>query len=262
MSSRAATKSSPKVTQAALRAPGLLLIDSDLNVVKAPPAANVVARPKERRQRGRVREAEPINLERMLGIVLDTYRKATLRQPAIGERALLQAMSTELAAVARKSAPALSAEEGWQALLLKSLADKTRLLQSDKFRSVGEAVALLGIQDPAIRKRIRDSRLFALTVPGSEEYRIPVWALGLGPEETKALVAAQRDAWTLYLYLETPSGAFDGLRPFELLLPADSLTFEQKSRRQALLAFRGLPDRGSLLGLVLQDLEDETAPHA
>ncbi len=153
-------------------------------------------------------------------------------------------------------------EDAWQALLLKSLADKTRLLQSTKFRSTGEAAAVLGVGEPAIRKRIRDHRLFALTAPGNDEHRIPVWALGLNAEDTKALIAAQADAWALYLYLETPSGALNGMRPFELLLPTDSLTFEQKNQREALSAFRGLADRGSLLGMVLQDLEADKVPAA
>ena len=262
MTSRIAAKSSPKAAGEAPRAfqaSGFLLIDTDLNVVKAPPDAKRTPASTARGQRTLIRTGELVKLERTLNIVLHSIRKATAREPAINEQALLQEMSTDLAAAAQERAPEVSAEEAWQALLLKSLADKTQLLQSNKFRSTGEAAAVLGVGEPAIRKRIRDRRLFALIAPGSEEYRIPVWALGLTADDCKALAAAQADAWALYLYLETPSGALNGMRPFELLLPAESLPFEQKSQRRALLEFRGLSDRGSLLGVVMQDLEGDKA---
>lgn len=265
MTSRTDPKSSPKTAGGAPRAfpaTGFLFIDPDLNVVKAPPEVKQTSTTKARGQGTRVLGRELINLEQTITIAVHSFKKAIAREPAIDVQALLQEMSTDLAAAAQERAPTVSTEDAWQALLLKSLADKTQLLQSTKFRSTGEAAAVLGVGEPAIRKRIRDHRLFALTAPGNDEHRIPVWALGLNAEDTKALIAAQADAWALYLYLETPSGALNGMRPFELLLPTDSLTFEQKSQREALSAFLGLADRGSLLRMVLQDLEADKVPAA
>ena len=246
---------------------GFLLIDNNLNVVKAPSTTKRPAAVKPgRRQysRGGLGETvvKGVNLERMLTVVMTTYKRVTKGEPGLGEQALLQAVSTDLAEAAQDGAPPTVVAEGWQALLEKGLADKRQLLASTKFRSVRAAAAVLGVGEPAIRKQIRQGQLFAVTLPRSDEYRIPVWALGLSADDTKALMAAETDPWALYLYLDAPSGALNGMRPFELLLPTESLSPEQKGQRQALLEFRGLADRGSLVNLVLEDLRNDQAPTA
>ena len=44
-------------------------------------------------------------------------------------------------------------------------------------KTTAQASELLGIGEPAVRKRIREGKLFALQTPVEGEHRIPAWAL-------------------------------------------------------------------------------------
>ncbi len=201
-------------------------------------------------------EAIQDHIKNVLEKVLGSIREARDREPAITQDALLLAVSTDLAATLPEPASSQSTAEGWEALLLKSLEYKTSLLQTAQFVSPAEAAKTLGVGNPAIRRRIRENKLFALTPPGQEDYRIPVWALGLAADNVRALMAASGDEpWTLYHFLVTPSGPLNGLRPFEVLLPADSLTSAQRGQREDLLRQLGLSNKSSLVSLVLDVLK-------
>lgn len=159
------------------------------------------------------------------------------------------------------SAPAVSVAEGWQQLLERGLKSKVALLKSSPFKSTAQASELLGIGEPAVRRRIREHKLFALKVPGDGEHRIPAWALdpGVAGAATVALYgsAPGMDEWQLYHFLSTPHGSLNGLRPFECLLSNANLTPSLRSAREELLLALELPAGASLLEAVQDELEAE-----
>ena len=161
----------------------------------------------------------------------------------------------------KASAPAVSVEEGWQQLLERGLKSKVALLKSSPFKSTTQASELLGIGEPAVRKRIREQKLFALKVPGDGEHRIPAWALdtGMAGAATVALYASApgMDEWQLYHFLSTPNGSLNGLRPFECLLSSANLTPFLRSAREELLSELELPAGASLLEAVQGELKAE-----
>lgn len=133
-----------------------------------------------------------------------------------------------------------SVEEGWQELLERGVRSKTALLKSNQFKSTAQVSELLGVGEPAVRRRIREQKLFALKAPGDGEHRIPAWALdpGVAGAATVALYAgaAGMDEWRLYHFLSTPHGSLNGLRPFECLMSSANLPLPQRSARDELLA--------------------------
>lgn len=147
-------------------------------------------------------------------------------------------------------------EQGWQELLERGLRHKMALLQSSEFRTTAEAGDLLGIQEPAVRKRIREGRLFALRMPGGGEYRIPVWALdpAITGRVTAAALSALPDVdeWQVYHALSTPAGALHGLRPFECLLTRRHLLPSQRAAREELVEHLQIPDGDALREVVMQ----------
>jgi hypothetical protein len=161
----------------------------------------------------------------------------------------------------KASTPAVSVEEGWQQLLERGLKSKVALLKSSSFKSTTQASELLGIGEPAVRKRIREQKLFALKVPGDGEHRIPAWALdpGVAGAATAALYASApgMDDWQLYHFLSTPNGSLNGLRPFECLLSSVNLTPSLRSAREELLSDLELPAGASLLEAVQGELKAE-----
>lgn len=198
----------------------------------------------------------PIDVEtvkRVLGITLGSIRQAENLQQPLTEAEVLSQVSKALAAEAAEKPAPTTPEAGWEALLLRGLEYKKNLLASDAFKSTREAAALLGVGDAAIRKRVREGKLFALQMQHTDEYRIPIWALGIG-DAARELCAVEPDAWALYHFLVTPSGSLNGLRPFELLLPSESLTPQQLADRMELAQYRKLPAQGPFLDVVLQAL--------
>lgn len=151
-----------------------------------------------------------------------------------------------------------STEEGWQALLERGLRSKTALLVSSQFKSTKQASELLGVGEPAIRKRIREQKLFALRSPGDGEHRIPAWALDpeIAGKTTAALYAgaAGMDEWQLYHFLSTPRGQLNGLRPFECLMSRENLPHAQRSARHELLEHLAFKPNASLLDTVQKAL--------
>lgn len=162
---------------------------------------------------------------------------------------------------AEVQAPSDAVEQGWQALLEQGLRHKTTLLQSKEFKTSAQASELLGIGEPALRKRIREGKLFALKTPGSDAYRIPAWALdpALAGRVTLALLAELPDAaqWQVYHALTTPNGSLNGLRPFECLLTRRNLPPSQRAAREALAEHLQLPDSDALLNAVVQAVKLE-----
>jgi len=152
-------------------------------------------------------------------------------------------------------------EQGWQAPLESGLRSKTSLLRSTEFKTTSEASELLGIREPAVRRRIREQKLFALKAPVEGEHRIPAWALdpGLAGGPTTALLseAGAADEWYLYHFLTTPNGSLNGLRPFECLMSREHLPLPRQALRDELAAYLGLSPGASLLDAVKQALVDE-----
>ena len=152
-----------------------------------------------------------------------------------------------------------STEEAWQGLVVKGLERKKALLNSPQFKSVSEVAELLDVKEPAIRRRIRECKLIALKCPGTEEYRIPVWALAIRADQTKEIQTAggKMDAWSFHHFMSTPNSWLNGLRPVELLLTPDSLTSEHLARRREVAQHFGVSDANSLLDVVLKALAHE-----
>lgn len=159
----------------------------------------------------------------------------------------------------------LRVEQGWQELLERGLQRKIELLRSTEFKTTAQASELLGIGEPAVRKRIREGKLFALQTPGDGGHRIPAWALdpALAGQATVALlsdVQGGTDEWQLHHALTTPNGALNGLRPFECLMSRQHLPPSARAAREELVAHLQLPASGSLLEAVRRavagDLDD------
>ena len=154
-----------------------------------------------------------------------------------------------------------SVEEGWQELLQRGLKSKTALLNSEAFMSAADAGQLLGIGEPAIRRRLREGNLFALKASGDGEYRIPVWALDAkvaGQATARLLQDAQgTDEWWLYHFMTTPNGSLNGLCPFECLLSPENDPWVKKRARKELVANLELPVNASLVEPVRQALKSE-----
>jgi hypothetical protein len=152
-------------------------------------------------------------------------------------------------------------ERGWQELLESGLRSKMSLLRSTEFKTTSEASELLGIREAAVRKRIREQKLFALKTPVEGEHRIPAWALEprLAGAPTAALLAQAEgtDEWHLYHFLSTPNGSLNGLRPFECLLSSENLPLPRQAIRDELMAYLKLPPGASLLETVKQALSTE-----
>jgi hypothetical protein len=177
----------------------------------------------------------------------------------ISKPELLLKVSDLLVDEAKTEQSTKGTEEAWQAMLLKGLERKKTILNSAQFKSVGEVAEVLDVKEPAIRRRIREYRLFAVKSPGTDEYRIPVWALAVTPEQTRDIhdACGDMDAWALHHFMSTPNSWLNGLRPFELLLPAESLTSEQLARRREVAQHFGAADANSLLDVVLKALAHE-----
>lgn len=171
----------------------------------------------------------------------------------------------ELGDALREKADAVapSAEEGWQALLEQGLRHKTKLLKSSQFKSTAQVSALLELGEAAIRRRIREHKLFALRSPADGELRIPVWALdpAIAGPMTATLISdsAAWDEWALYTFLSTPHGNLNGLKPFECLLSRANLTAAQAAARQVLSEALALAQGAPLLEAVRQALAQELA---
>lgn len=152
-------------------------------------------------------------------------------------------------------------EKGWQDLLEQGLRSKTALLGSKEFKSTSEASELLGIGEPAVRKRIREDKLFAMKTPGDGEHRIPAWALDpkIAGQTTACLLqdAEKLDEWHLYHFLVTPNGSFNGLTPFECLMSMENLPSSKRVAREELLIHLNQRVNSSLLEVVRQGLKLE-----
>jgi hypothetical protein len=149
--------------------------------------------------------------------------------------------------------------EGWQQLLERGLKSKTALLKSTEFKSTSQASDLLGIGEHAVRKRVKEQRLFALRTPGDGEHRIPAWALDpkITGATTAALLARARsaDEWRIYHFMSTPNGSLNGLRPFECLLSNENLPRAKLVAKDEFIAHLKLSAGSSLLEPVRQALE-------
>jgi hypothetical protein len=200
-------------------------------------------------------------LRALLKVTLASFKEIQGRHPdALTEDDLIREVGETLADKASGSPASL--EEGWQQLLERGLRSKTALLKSSQFKSTAQASELLGVGDPAVRRRIRERKLFALRAPGDGDHRIPAWALD--PEVTGAPTLALyesvpgMDEWKLYHFLSTPHGNLNGLRPFECLMSSANLPATPRSARDELLAALELATGASLLEVVLHELKAES----
>ena len=188
---------------------------------------------------------------------LSAQEKAALSEPELLKRvgAALVEKGEE------RSSHQIAPEQQWQALMEQGLQHKTRLLASPEFRNTAEAGKLLGVGEAAIRKRIRSGTLFALRVPGGDEKRIPLWALdpALANKVTAQLQreGEDLDEWAFYSFMTTPHGRLHGLRPFEALVPVNTLGPEQKAARKELAEQLQLSPSASLLSAVRDALRME-----
>ncbi|WP_338413928.1 hypothetical protein [uncultured Sphaerotilus sp.] len=164
-------------------------------------------------------------------------------------------------AKATPGADELPVAQGWQDLLERGLRHKTALLQSPEFKTTAQASELLGIGEPAVRKRIREGKLFALQTPGDGSHRIPAWALdpAIAGSVTLTLLslAGGGDAWLLYHALTTPNGHLHGLRPFECLLSRQNLPPSQRAAREELAVHLQLSAKDALLEVVGRAVQAE-----
>lgn len=197
---------------------------------------------------------------RVIELTVESIKQAESQQRPMSESELLREVSTALAAQAEAESVVTDPEEGWEALLLRGLQYKRSVLASDQFKSTGEVAQVFGLGEAAVRRRVRDNKLLALQLQQNDDYRIPVWALGIGADATKALLSAVADPWDLYHVLVAPNGSLNGMRPFELLLPAESLTTQQQVRKTELAQYLGAAvDGPAALAMVLLTLEAESA---
>jgi hypothetical protein len=196
---------------------------------------------------------------------LESFNEVRLQtHQYLSEPELIRQVADRLIRKAAPPAEEPSVEAGWQALLERGLQAKAALLRSAEFKSTDEAGKLLGIGEPAVRKRIRERKLFALKSPGEGDFRIPAWALdpAIAGPATAALLAATRggaDEWQLYHFMTTPDGSLNGLKPFECLLSNEHLPSAGKAARGELVAYLQLGDGASLLQAVKQALLAEVA---
>ncbi|WP_347555857.1 hypothetical protein [Robbsia sp. KACC 23696] len=171
---------------------------------------------------------------------------------------LIQHIAVTLADKCEAEGENPSIDQGWQALLESGLRTKTALLQSSEFKTVLQASALCGVKEAAIRKRIREKKLFALKNPVDGEYRIPAWALDAqiaGATTADWLATAETaDDWAVYAFFAAPNGSLNGLRPFECLLSTEHLPLARRALREDLRRYLTLPDETSLLAVVKKAL--------
>ena len=162
-------------------------------------------------------------------------------------------------------------QKGWAELALRGQQYQQALLSTDAFLSTEQASDHLGIGDAAVRKRIRDRRLFALQRPVSGDYRIPLWAafpelndlmpavLSAGGRDNR-LRSPYESAWWLYQFLDTPNGLLHGLSPIECLVSGERLPPDRLALRLALHGdLRMAPDKSLLnvvMGVLRQELEE------
>jgi hypothetical protein len=176
---------------------------------------------------------------------------------------VLMTLSEALKDRARALPVEVPGEQGWQELLERGLQSKAVLLRSSEFKTTAQASALLGIGEPAVRKRIREGKLFALQTPVEGEHRIPAWALdpAVAGKATVALLSDSigADEWLLYHALSTPSGVLNGLRPFECLLSDENLPASRRVLREELVGHLQLAPKASLVDVVRQALKAELA---
>lgn len=194
---------------------------------------------------------------------LASFREVQLRSNGqLDERELIHQVAESL----REKADQLpvdepSVEEGWQELLERGLKSKTALLSSKAFMSTADASKLLQVGEPAIRKRLREGKLFALKTSGDGEYRIPVWALDakVAGQATATLLqdAKGTDEWWLYHFMTTPNGSLNGMSPFECLLSPENVPWVKRPARKELVDDLDLPVNASLLEPVRQALKSE-----
>ncbi len=190
--------------------------------------------------------------------------------PGSSRREIFRAVSRRLAQIADKAdaeesaiATVESLSDGWQQLLTKSLKYKIELLNSRDFTSVTAAGAMLHLSDEAIRRGIRDKKLFALTSPGSDDFRIPLWALdpdiagATTSQLYRAAAKGRMDSWELFHFMTTPNGCLDGALPYELLLSRETL--RPQADLDELLEAEEVPKRTKPIDLVCDALEDEVA---
>jgi hypothetical protein len=189
-----------------------------------------------------------------------TDTQARVDEPVVrGVRESPVRSRAERGALADSVTTAIPVEEGWQQLLEAGLRSKTTLLKSKEFKSTAEVGDLLGIGEAAVRKRVREQKIFALKMPGDGEYRIPAWALDhrLAGVTTRTLQASAKsaDEWQVYHFMSTPNGSLNGLRPFECLLSNESLPAQAHAAREDLKASLQLAKSASLLPAVEHALE-------
>ena len=180
--------------------------------------------------------------------------------PQLGKWAPVEALRNQLGRTEVKQDTRTN-EDGWLALLESGRRWKAMALHSPDFSSVAQASQLLGITESAIRKRIREGKLFALGSPLDGDCRIPLWALDAtvaGSTTTSLYDAAQSlDPMRLYHFLVMPCGVLHGLRPFECLVSTEQLPPAQSVARAELAEHYQRAASVSMVDLVLQALHDE-----
>ena len=184
----------------------------------------------------------------------------------LAEPELLRRVAAALTDKAQELPSTMSPQEGWQELVEQGLRLKKKLLDSNEFKSTTEASELVGIGEGAIRKRIREGKLFALKNPINDEYRIPIWALDdeISGSVTQSVLREARtaDSWHVYHFMTTPQGSLNGLRPFELLLSKKNISPMQRVARDELTTYLNLSGSQELLNVVLQALKADFSENA
>ena len=227
------------------------------------PGAGATQRPADRQTAGaHLSTATVLNL--VMEKALESLREI---QSADGRRLtktqMIRKVGEALVEKASTETEWLSVETGWQQLLEQGLKSKSMLLQSAEFKSTSEASELLGIGEPAVRKRIRDGKLFSIKMAGDGENRIPAWALdsrivGRNTAEIMSACGAW-DEWQIHYFMSTPSGILNGLRPFECLLSNEHLPPSGQALVAELRSHLGIVKNGDLLDVVMKALQLELA---
>ena len=217
------------------------LAGSVLAQTRAPAREKPKMEPKKPwRKKGEDRESKDILSKRKVELILGGNEKAGSRLEAgfvelnfgkyekIFRKTPAFTVIKEPAVEIIPMSPLASKPRDWQSLLEEGLRYKVNALNSPPFRSTTEIAKLLGVGDAAIRRRLREQKIFSIKSPTDCDYRIPAWAVDpeISGATTKAILGkfGTLGDWTLYEFFSRPNGAMKGLCPFELLISPEHLS--------------------------------------
>ncbi|WP_147282989.1 hypothetical protein [Pseudorhodoferax soli] len=109
-------------------------------------------------------------------------------------------------------------------------------LRTDRYMSVAEAAAALGLQQRTVLRRIAHRKLIALWSTEAGRYRVLACSLALTPQDTKILMdAVDGSNGFLEWYLETPQVKLNGMRPLDLIVASENHSRAARAKRRRLV---------------------------